>query len=628
MRKYLFIFVIFPSLSFSYVQGNLNQPLCYIPNVVSKDVSLASEITDQKEGLEEALKAIEVNIKALKKGKKISHDGETYDYEDQGIKDAKRALRNSLENEKIFGGAVSGIDNFVVDEIGKSLLSGINDDDEGFDWGKESNACKTVTSNSGRGDDKKHCVTWQNNSGQDYFEDSGEMEDAETFCGTYLVEGKEEECTEALDLLKDGLEELVELEKDEQEITDQLAELRKEERELKREERQKRIARLRGEEDEDEDTEAHSICLSGRCMSVAAYRELSKPTTGQTVGNVLSILSGVGLGYLGIREGQKARRETNKLRALQGFEAQGNDIGYTLASLSLAYPFLSKGIYGLTKGTNPNFSCGGSVNHHNGIQIPGGHHTGLDLQNYHQYGPNGLNLNNYHQYGPNGLNLQSYQQYDPSLQLLLNNGHPGTSVFNPYAQSGFPGGGDPSLQLLLNNGIHSGGDPRLQLLLNGGLHSGGDPRLQLLLNGGLNSGLHGRTPVFNPHAQAYQAQLAQQQYHAQLAQQQLEVKLEAQKIWFEKQQSVHAERNRRRQVISGLTHELYKIQQQINLVATTGVGDSSILGASTTSISAGLTIGSGSNLSGNTTRSTSPTHSPAPTTPNTNTGEIPVLITR
>ena len=178
---------------------------------------------------------------------------------------------------------------------------------------------------------QEKCSNWKRDEA---FEDDGEVDDS--FCDRYAT--NKDDCETALEEIKNYVEEIERTAEERKDYKDQIAELRKEERELEREKRRERLARLRGE-GEDEETEAHSICLSGKCMSVAAYRELSKPTVSQTVGNALSIISGLGLGYLGIREGQKARRETNRLRALQGFEAQGNDIGYTLAGVGLGLSF-------------------------------------------------------------------------------------------------------------------------------------------------------------------------------------------------------------------------------------------------------------------------------------------------
>ncbi len=143
-------------------------------------------------------------------------------------------------------------------------------------------------------------------------------------------------------------------------------------------------------------------------------------------------------------------------------------------------------------------------------------------------------------------------------------------------------------------------------------------------NGGINPYAQYQAQVAAQRSQAYQAQLAQQQYQAQLAQQQLQIQMDAQKAWLEKQQSIQQERVRKQQVISGLTQEMYKIQQQINLVATTGVGgSSSILGASSGSVNAGFQLGT----SGATAPSAGTLSTPN-TNINTNPGDLPVIQAR
>ncbi len=110
--------------------------------------------------------------------------------------------------------------------------------------------------------------------------------------------------------------------------------------------------------DNEEETEAGGLCFD--CLE--ELRDLYKPTGWQKFGNIASIIGGVGLSYLGVKEGRKARREVNELRAWQGLEAE-NNLGYSLAGLGMGFPFISRGVYGL-RNSRPN--CGSTLNSYRG----------------------------------------------------------------------------------------------------------------------------------------------------------------------------------------------------------------------------------------------------------------------
>ena len=132
---------------------------------------------------------------------------------------------------------------------------------------------------------------------------------------------------------------------------------------------------------------------------------------------------------------------------------------------------------------------------------------------------------------------------------------------------------------------------------------------------------------FNPQIQAQlQAQQYQQQQYAsymKFQQAQMQAKIQAQQAWLQHQQSVQQDWMQRQQVIGGLTQELYKIQQQIQVVASGGVGSSSILGASNAGISAGINLGV---PGAGATTSNAPVHSPTSNiqTPPTG-GDLPIV---
>ena len=138
--------------------------------------------------------------------------------------------------------------------------------------------------------------------------------------------------------------------------------------------------------------------------------------------------------------------------------------------------------------------------------------------------------------------------------------------------------------------------------------------------GGFGGGM-GFPGGINPYAQAQMQ--AQQQRQAQYAsyiklqQAQMQAQIQAQQAWLQHQQSVQQDYMQRQQVIGGLTQEMFKIQQQIQMVASGGIGSSSLLGASATGIGTGLTLG-GSNAP--------PSHRPTLSPPSTPSGgDLPIV---
>ena len=145
-----------------------------------------------------------------------------------------------------------------------------------------------------------------------------------------------------------------------------------------------------------------------------------------------------------------------------------------------------------------------------------------------------------------------------------------------------------------------------------------NPWMNPSMTPGMNSSM---MPGMNPQAQYQQQQYAQYQ---QFQQQQMQARMQIQQAWLQHQQSIQKEWMQKQQVIGSLTQEIYKIQQQIQLVASGGVG-SSVLGTSSASLTAGLNLGN--TLTGG---SSAPTHNPN-TSINTNTnpgGDLPVIESR
>ena len=125
----------------------------------------------------------------------------------------------------------------------------------------------------------------------------------------------------------------------------------------------------------------------------------------------------------------------------------------------------------------------------------------------------------------------------------------------------------------------------------------------------------------NPQLQAQiQAQAqAQQQYanYIKFQQTQMEAQIQAQQAWLQHQQSIQQDWMQRQEVIGGLTQEMFKIQQQIQMVASSGIGSSSLLGASATGINTGLSLGAGG--------TNAPAHNPSPSAPTSTGGDLPIV---
>ena len=106
--------------------------------------------------------------------------------------------------------------------------------------------------------------------------------------------------------------------------------------------------------DEEQETEASGLCID----CVKEVRALQGPTQGEKIASSLTSILGVGLSVYGLNEGRRAQRDANDLLAQQGFPAQ-NNFGYSMAGASLGYPFIAKGLYGLSNGNarSGGFSC-------------------------------------------------------------------------------------------------------------------------------------------------------------------------------------------------------------------------------------------------------------------------------
>ena len=116
------------------------------------------------------------------------------------------------------------------------------------------------------------------------------------------------------------------------------------------------------EQEDPSETEAGGLCFD--CLK----RELqaNRPSPGQNLGNFLSLLTGTGMTYLGHKMGQTAQMDTNMLRIQQGYPVQQNY--FALNGASAGFPFLSNGLYGLTRTNTPTggWACSPSVSPYGG----------------------------------------------------------------------------------------------------------------------------------------------------------------------------------------------------------------------------------------------------------------------
>ncbi|MCZ0932697.1 MAG: hypothetical protein OXJ52_06070, partial [Oligoflexia bacterium] len=181
-----------------------------------------------------------------------------------------------------------------------------------------------------------------------YFKSRGRVDD--DFCDDFA--DKNRDCEKAIKGLSKYLKALAQLNDKTELVKDQLFELQ---------ERQLDVELGLAEEDE---TEASALCWS--CLD--ELRELDKPTTGQMVGNALSLLAGGALSYFGYRAGKRGAQSVNDLRLRQGFDPLST-AGPAWAGATLGMPFIANGIYGFANGNSvlgnyacsPGFAGGGAM---------------------------------------------------------------------------------------------------------------------------------------------------------------------------------------------------------------------------------------------------------------------------
>lgn len=176
---------------------------------------------------------------------------------------------------------------------------------------------------------KKPCPKWKKHKA---FKKNGRV--SSSFCKDYAKQNRE--CRNALE--------------DMRELIRDIRELKNERQSLRKELRSRSRASLRGDTKK---TEAGGLCID--CLKRVMIA--SKPSTGQTVGNVLGMITGAGLTVAGYNLGKNAQTDLNMLRVQQGYEAQ-NDY-YSLMGASAGFPYMAQGLHGLTRTNTPvgGWSC-------------------------------------------------------------------------------------------------------------------------------------------------------------------------------------------------------------------------------------------------------------------------------
>ena len=116
------------------------------------------------------------------------------------------------------------------------------------------------------------------------------------------------------------------------------------------------------EQEDSSQTEAGGLCFECLKREIKA----NQASSAQNIGGFLNLLTGAGMTYLGYRTGQTAQTDTNMLRIQQGYPVQQNY--FALNGASAGFPYLSNGIYGLTRTNTPTggWVCSPSVSPYGG----------------------------------------------------------------------------------------------------------------------------------------------------------------------------------------------------------------------------------------------------------------------
>ena len=565
-----------PSLGFSYMAGTaclhpIEQAALFHGN---RQKPLSKQIEDLEKKLER---------EEEKREKYIEGEGRT-----TGLEEILDELSESLDDNDSYDKLGTTSDGYSgTDAVARLLSDYMEGEEDSLD------------------DSQKIGMPWENNE-KKYFKRNGKVHE-DHFCNDF-AKNKSKKCKEALKDLRKVLDKIKIINRN----IDSLEE---------------NLEILDEKRDFGDDTEGNGLCFE--CLD--EVRALDKPSSGQIIGSTLSVLAGGALSYYGYRSGKRSTRATNNLRMQQGYDPLGT-AGPAWAGASLGLPFISQGIYGLAGGNSQfgSYACNnGSFGYSNGYHpfgggMGGGMYGGMGGgmmgggmmgMPYGMMGfPGGMGGGIYGGIGGGfpmggglygGINIPGGFPMGAGIYGGIGGGFPMAGGMYGGIGGGFPMGGG------LYGGINIPGGFPMGAGIYGGI-GGGFPMAGGMyggmgggfpMAGGMMGGMGGGFPMAGgmmgggfPGANSYmlQAQMARQQQHAQylqFQQQQMQARIEAQQAWLQHQQSVQKDWANRQKVIGGLTQEMFKIQQQIQMVASGSVGSSSFLGAGNSSISAGFQAG-------------------------------------
>ena len=443
------------------------------------------------------------------------------------------------------------------------------------------------------------CYAWQltgNGDGKSsHFKRGGEIDPK--FCDKYAVGEDVGECRDNLEKALEAYKELEDFKKKKKERITDLEKIKDEkEDDMEMLEDEDFNASLDGEEEE---TEASGLCL--KCL--AEVRRVTGPSGGQRLGSGLAIALGAGLSYFGLRESRRAQASANEMLALQGFPAE-NNFGYNMAGLSLGFPLISQGIYGLGRGgmSKGGYGCSSTASPYPSMNPM------MQMQYQSMTGGGG---------GPWGAMNPAMQQY----QAMMGGGN--QWGMNPAMMQ---------YQSMMGGGGNQWGNPAMmqyQSMMGGG-NQWGNPAMmqyQAMMGGGNQLGM--MNPMMgtqfqsmspwgtNPMMQSpgHNPWMGGNSWGVQQMQAQMQFRMQQQQAWMAQQQIAYQKWMQKQQLVGELSQQLMQIRYQLQMVMAGGTTN---FASSTTSGFLGTPGTPGFPTGG-------PTHTPLPTTPNpTGTNDPPI----
>ena len=523
-----------------------------------------------------------------KKDKELQRLLNGSDY-DEGIEGHKMKLRNSLDSKKlVIKGNYRGSTD-KISRVARGLTNYMESRQGEWNCEKEARAAN---------DYGAQCRPWQDD---EYFGSNGNINPG--FCADYASENQKD-CEDALTALKRGYLRVHRIENQIREATVSRDEL---------EDRQWEIEH--GEESDEEETGGRPICID--CLQ--DIRALNKPSGGQIFGNALTMGLGAALSVFGVREARRSASSANELLALQGHPAR-NNFGYSMAGLSAGFPFMAKGLHGLTQANAAGGGYGCSQT--SSPYAPMNPMMAAQMRQHQMQQMQFQGMMGGSPYAMGGNPMMQFQMQNP----LAMGGNPYAMGGNPYAAMG----GNPMMQFQMQNPLAMGGNPyaamggnpmmqfQMQnpLAMGGNPYAmGGNPMMQFQMQNPLAMGgspyAMGGSPYAmggnpyamggnpyamggNPYAMGGNPMMqmpgmnpAFSTQYSQQAIQQMKMQIQMQKAHFAQQQSAQQEWMQRKIRIGHLVQEIHKIKLQINLESMGGINPMVSQG----SLNTGLTMG-------------------------------------